>query len=1034
MNKSKLKNRFSLIFMLLIIMSSCLLFAGTLPLVDGQIEHANAQISVNVSNEIASEYAFGDKFIIPDCTFTRDGESVKGVASLQFPDGTETNKREATLNQSGKYVLRYIASISDKVYTKEYEFTVYGKLASYSNSKTSMEYGLCTDFGANSTGLMVKIANGDSLTFDHVFEMGELTMATKLLEGFVVPSVQGSVDFARMVFTFTDVEDPSVQLVYFGNFYDDSNAHGLTYFTAAGNGQIHCGLEHVGRLHVGTSLGCMVPHSFMAVDTGLYWGAQKAEPTNPDAKTFCISYDGKTNQAWAGGKIISDLDDSNYYDTLWFGFPSGKAKLTISALNYNSATANICFTSILGVDLSAKNYIDEEAPVITVENKYDVMPDATVGGTYPIPAASAIDQVNGACDVKVSVWYNYGSDNQKMVDIQNNQFSVKNVGVYAIVYEAADYSGNVGRKVLWVRARLSQYVSKLSVALDSSYDTEIEVGSIQTLPEAIVTGGSGEIEITYSITKGKKVCEIVDGTFCLDEEGEWTLTCTAVDYAGNAAIAVCTLNGVVSNKPIIVDMPKLPSAYISRSSYTLPVLYAYDYSSGERVEKLCDVTVEYNGTKNTYKAGETFTPNVTNHNDTIHIVYSCDNVTLFEKEIPVMIVITQEKIPGSTDRYRDVVNVDRYFYSEDNVSFTNNYALSDINGLKISANEAAESVKASFINAQMANTFSLEFLTVPNYSKFSQVNITLTDSVDSNISVKASLIKDEGQTLMVVGDTQLSLTLDFDGANAARYNVGFSNNKFIVNSTTSIAIAKTESGAPFNGFASGMVYFDIEICDAEADASIFLSKICNVNVNNTQDNTGPFISTMENVENNAFKDSIYTVQKVIACDILCPNSSAYVTVIGPNGMPVTSLDGVVLQNVDATVDYQIKLSEYGEYYISVVAKEADSWKYTNQSYFNYVLTVIDGEAPTITFSESFKTNLKVGETLVIPEYTVSDNFTKAEDITVLKMVINPKGMPVYLYGDTNGIRCEYAGTYQVFIYVYDQMGNLTTFETSITVE
>ena len=222
MNKSKLKNRFSLIFMLLIIMSSCLLFAGTLPLVDGQIQFANAQISVNVSDEIASEYAFGDKFIIPDCTFTRDGESVKGIASLQFPDGRETNKRETTLNQSGKYVLRYIASISDKVYTKEYKFTVYGKLASYSNSKTSMEYGLCTDFGARSTGLMVKIANGDSLTFDHVFEMSELTMATKLLEGFVVPSVQGSVDFAKMVFTFTDVEDPSVQLVYFGNFYDDT--------------------------------------------------------------------------------------------------------------------------------------------------------------------------------------------------------------------------------------------------------------------------------------------------------------------------------------------------------------------------------------------------------------------------------------------------------------------------------------------------------------------------------------------------------------------------------------------------------------------------------------------------------------------------------------------------------------------------------------------------------------------------------------------------------------------------------------------
>jgi hypothetical protein len=78
--------------------------------------------------------------------------------------------------------------------------------------------------------------------------------------------------------------------------------------------------------------------------------------------------------------------------------------------------------------------------------------------------------------------------------------------------------------------------------------------------------------------------------------------------------------------------------------------------------------------------------------------------------------------------------------------------------------------------------------------------------------------------------------------------------------------------------------------------------------------------------------------------------------------------------------------------------------------------------------------LKVGDTLVIPDYEVADNHSKTENITVVKMIINPMGMPVYLYGDVNAIKCEYAGEYEIHFYVYDEMGNVTIFETSVWVE
>lgn len=1010
----------------------CILL-GMLGLGNRQIKPSAEQVTIEMAQALSKEYAFGDVFTLPQCTFTKEGTTAQGIASLQYPDGTQTGKGEVTLNQGGNYVLRYFAEIEDKVYTKEYTFQVYGRLASYASEKTSMEYGVCTHLGANSEGLTVRIANGDALSFDHVFDMTKMTISTKLLEGFVVPNVAGTADFTRMVFTFTDVEDPSVQLVYNGNFHNDSNAYGLTYFTAAGNGQLQTGLEKVGTLHVGSTLGCMVPHSFIAKDTGLYWGAQKPVDAPPDSKKFCISYDYKTNQAWAGGKFISDLDDSNYYSSLWFGFPSGKAKLTISALNYNDAMATMCFTSILGVDLSAKNYIDEEAPVITVDNEYETMPSAVVGGTYPVPQATALDRVSGASKVNVSVWQNYGTDKQKMIDVKDGKFAVEQVGTYAIVYQANDYAGNIAREILWVRAALSQYLPKLKISIENA-PQQVEVGTLQTLPQTTVSGGCGNVNVSYSLTNGGQSCEIVNGQFRFELAGDWVLTCTATDYVGNVATKQCVIQGVTSGKPVLHQTPILPKGYVSGGTYTLPLIYAYDYSSGTKVQKVCDVAVTYGGNTATYRAGTTFTPTVQNDLDFIKIAYVSGGATLFEQEVPVRVVLSKERIPGATERYRDAVNMEKYFYSADGLSIVNNYELADYKGIKISTNSAVDSAKAYFINPQMANAFSLAFLTVPGQSNFSKINVTLTDSADSGVCVQASIQKAGDKAQMTVGDTTIDLTMNFEGAQASSFLIGYADKAFVVNASTAVNIAKTQSGETFNGFPSGKVYFDIELCDAQSGDAIFLHKICDVNANNTRDNTGPSISTANSIITTAVKDSIYTVQKVIVCDVLSPNVKASLTVIAPNGAPAVSTDGVTLENVDATKDYQIMLSDYGEYLVNVVAQEDSAWKFSTKSYLEYTLSVVDGEKPTLTFKGAFQKELNVGELLMIPEYTVSDNFTKAEEIHVIKMIINPKGMPVYLDEGSTALKCEYAGIYKIYFYVYDQMGNLTVFQTNVTVK
>ena len=1029
MTKTNTKNRVRLTLVFICIISFFVLAFASV----GVYMRANAELNVTTSQEIASEYAFGDEFTLPTCTFDKNGKSATASPSLEFPDGTQSSEATVTLNQGGKYVLRYIATLDNKVYTKEYAFTVYGRLASYQSEKTSAEYGHVTHLGADSMALTLRIANGDAVTFDHVFDMTQMTPSIKLVEGFVLPNAHGAADFSKMIFTFTDVEDPSIQLVYNGNFHNDSRAYGLSYFTAAGNGQVQCGLEHVGRLHKGGTLGCVVPHSFMAVDTGLFWG--HLTPTNvaPDDKLFCISYDNNARQAWAGGKIISDLDDSAYYEKLWFGFPSGKAKLSISASGYNDVTANICITSIFGIDLSAKNYVDEDAPIITVNNTYEKMPNAVVGGSYPIPSATATDRVSGASSVNVSVWHNYGMQNAKMVDVVEGRFKVNSVGMYAIVYEATDFSGNVAREILWVRAYLESDIEKLSVTLRDGYERQVTVGTVKSVPEVDVTGGCGAVRISYELTKNRATTLITGKSFCLEEAGEWTLTCTATDYVGNVAVAICVLQAEISPDPILADAPQFPVAYIAGSTYVLPKLYAYDYTSGSKQEKLCQVRVTCNGETKTYASGESFTPTM-QEDGVVTLTYSCDGVNLLEKQIPVSVVMSKALVPGSTNRYYDVVNVEKYFYTEDDLTIVNNYNISaDVVGLKITANTPSEKAKVAFINPLMASNFSLDLMTVAGASKFSQISLCLRDSVDASVQVSAIISKDKDETILTIAGTSLSLNLNFDGASAS-FNLGFVGKDLIVDGTTSVAVVASDDGRPFNGFPSGKLYFELALHNVEEGGAIFIDRVCNISVSNKQDTIGPFMSTPSSVEENAFKDAIYTVQRVIVGDVLCPNTEAFLTVISPSGEVVTSLDGTLLQGADATVDYQIKLTEYGEYIVSVEAKEVGSWQASNLAYFNYIVTVIDGEKPTISFKDDFKKNLKVGDLLVIPKFTVSDNHSTAEEITVIKMIINPKGMPIMLYDDVNAVRLEFAGTYTVFIYVYDQVGNLTTYETTVTVK
>lgn len=156
-----------------------------------------------------------------------------------------------------------------------------------------------------------------------------------------------------------------------------------------------------------------------------------------------------------------------------------------------------------------------------------------------------------------------------------------------------------------------------------------------------------------------------------------------------------------------------------------------------------------------------------------------------------------------------------------------------------------------------------------------------------------------------------------------------------------------------------------------------------------------------------------------------------VTVNTPNGDVATSVDGVRLENVTADRAYDVKLTQIGQYRVSYTVTCIGATRTNGQATLEnddyYIINVSEGIAPTVSFKDGSNeaTTVKVakGKTHQIKEFVATDNTTPSENLKVYKMildeafVIEANGYNVDSYTFTE------AGTYIVYVLVYDALGN-----------
>ena len=956
------------------------------------------------SSGLDSEYDIGTTLTIPERSITVGENSAVATATVEYPNQVATTQNTVTLNVGGKYFVNYSVTVDGKVYSDRQTFMVHNQIATFGED-SSIWYGK-HKLASKDEGLNIRLAEGDTLTFNKVIDLNSITSNDVLVEGFVTPDIVGSFDFEELYFTFTDVVNPNVFLKMRGRHYALGTSKPNTYWLAGGNGQTMSGWEPSSNaVHVGGRWGSPKKHSFAAVD---YDGSFLV----PDTAKFILQFDAKTLLSSNGGQTIVDHDDTFYFKNMWNGFESGMVKLTVHGSMYSASTANFCLTKVFGIDLTADLASDDEAPVIIVENtpaKY-----AKVGMEYLIPNATAFDYNDGVKGVQTSVYYNYSSPNAISIPVEDGKFVPNKKGVYVIEYVSIDNYGNKAIETIVVEAK--DTLPELTISTEEAQRQISGVcGKEITFPEPSISGGAGNLTYTIQVELNGETIDVEDKLFIPEKAGNYNVIYTVKDYIGQTKVHTYQLTVALGNLAVFREAPELPKVFISGSSYVLPDLYAYDYRSGTLVKTLASATVKDSQGQTNVNPKGTFTPVANTNGELVTVTYNYDGASI-EYKVPTVIV-------WETVDNRPQLRTARYFYGENL-----NFEYLD-NSLEISANGLDASAGFTFANKLLTSNFGVEFYGVVGKSNYSGLQFILEDTLNGK-TVSFDLTNKGTNTVLTIGE--LKATLTYSLRNGNKIGLSYRNNSVCIDNTD-FAIAKWDDGSEFNGFESDFVYFSLKFIEAEKGATYGLQFISGQPFNIlTTDFTSPGIIIDGVYGGTVNINDTIELPAAIASDILDPNTTITVTVRDANKKIAKTVDGTLLENVDGTKTYQIKIDSLGRYEVTFTAKDTFNRR-ANSRTFIYAINVEDNVAPEIIVNGEIKADAKVGDAVALPSFSYSDNATAKEDITVLLFVLNPNGRLVELKENSNSIKCAYAGEYEFRIILIDEAGNMSMHRQSFTV-
>ncbi len=981
--------------------------------------------TVNVSDNVTvvnaddfdEVYRIGSQISVPGAEVYVGGVKTDSEFTVLYPSGKEIKDRNITLDEEGRYVVRYAFSQGG---TEQFVEKTFSVNRAYADLFDGGSYGAMT---SNNTvkGVKVTLTNNNTISFNKIIDLSKYSFNDKLSDKsknkpfiriFAQPHSQGVPDVDSFFVKLTDAHNPDNALVI-----------RMKYVSYFGNGVFIRARSETQSTYVGYcydffTTECDVHSAAMHEEGGFqsYFNmSHQFNETNYEDLSLPLYFDYESRQlysrpAWLTGHddpaagytgntgkempwLVYDFDTTDKVlsagNKPWQGFTNGEVYISMYAKGISS-TADFFVTEIDGKDLSEQYIFDDIAPEIDIRLPEGEIPAAKVGGNYKVFDYVVTDNLSKIVYTNVTVKHSGGK--QFAID-KNNCFKPNVNGTYTITYTARDAFGNETVKSVDVEA--GRNVPAIELDVDQA-EINATYGQTITLPDAVYGGGSGGLNLSVTVTCGGEIMPVNYGRFVANGKGEeYTITYIVTDYVGQSAEKTVTVRAPRSDKPLFdASEVVLPPSFIHGDEYVFGKYFANYYSADYKAEQIAaTITVTDGKGKTTVAADGKYIPEYNGGNPaTVQFTFtSKDGKT----ETATMQVPVVKPLNGKG-------YLEKFFVT------TNAGITTDSKTMVFTAENADDALGFSFVRPIHARRLTLRF--VADNIGNGNIVVTLSDKYDSAGKVEFAFRKAGDSYLCSVnGGEERVVNLDGDGYLKLYYDaetrtVGDGLNVVFATLDTNTA------GEPFGGFTSGYAYMSV----VSTARSVGICTINNQTINNVRlDIERPYIYVDGSFEGRLPTGATITIPSADAYDVLSAIGKVTVSVVCNGKDNLLGASG-------ADKEQTVKLTKYGSYE-AVYRVEDASGQFVEQKYY---FTVYDDGKPSLSFDKKLQARAALGATLTLPKYTVSDN-EGADNVTVLVLVSRPDGMQdvvtdgKYTFGN--------AGWYTVCYFAIDRNNNCVSY-------
>lgn len=988
--------------------------------------------AVNDNNrviELPQNGLIGECYDIPEFFTEIDGESVRADARILAPDGNVYSGTQLKPTMAGQYVVEYVVNgevVKAETCLIQRRATDFFSVNKFAQVQGISRYRYHGD--PYFTGVKVNVQAGAEITFEREIDMTNKSKNDIFFEAIIEPSKYLEIDYGQMILTFTDVEDDTktMTIVASDGHLDSLTSGGVAYVRAGCNGQSIGGLEKRanGSFVFNTTdiYGSIAPFSFRAQTFDGDPNYDYSLGLSYDSEEKALYLKNGTGENYGKQYMVADFDDPTIFGgAVWDGFTSGKVKLTVTFDKVQTDNGSIIFKQIDGIDLGQQYLFDDVAPELSIDlNGEKTVPNSSLGNTYTVFNATAKDFYDAEVPVLTEVKYeNLSTGNRYDVFMQDGKFVTDKVGKYTITYTAKDLSGNSTQE------EISFYCyGKSDKIVLENVDEEQTISVFDKVTivgenGVSATGGNGNLHVECAVyaPDGQEVV-LQNNTFVAEVVGDYKIVYTATDYFGVEAKEESIVHVSAIERAVFLTEPSLPEVLISGFHYALPKAVAKT-CAGSNVQ---DAVVE------TYVNGEKVEGSfVAPESGSVQVEYRAYLAGSTENYEPITKTISVVNGNGGKDQAA-------YFY--DGAGKVSAEVVE--NGVKLKANQSGFVAFANKLNGELFEFTANYDATKVNFSK---MRVVLFDAENGGVSVTFRLAFSANGVTVGLPGAEMSALASKGTTFALKYN----NKQCVlsdVNNNVNNFVRVDDNGDEFAGFSGAVfmkVYFDEVVGDSELtvqslNAQAFGSK-------KTKDNVDPQIAIQgEYLYKRKVGDTL-TVYAAKAYDVLNEVVDFTVSVTAPDG-------SILLNKASPDQEHEVVLNKQGIYKIIYTAKDSAG----NDVRGGGSVEAGDVSKPTLTVNGSVAKSYKVGDTVELPNITITDDTGTAYcDIFVelptgeVRLLVHYENDKKVSYLSTldehyphsfkvneNAFKAEMAGNYVIRIMAYDNAYNYVLQEYAFT--